>query len=182
MYYIYHIPGEKVGCTKNWKIRTWSNKRQYGKDIEMEVLQVVSTVEEADVAENNYSIRLGYGEIPSNERYIVRSRVGKTREGVIASAETREKLREARVGKKATKETKAKLRETNGGKNNGNYGRRYGKVVIELTTGFTGTVTDHVKKFGIDDGTLYAYAKRGTMLKKGRNQGLHFVFVEPTSM
>jgi len=38
MYTIYHIPGIKIGCTKDLKTRSRANRKKYGKDINIETL------------------------------------------------------------------------------------------------------------------------------------------------
>ena len=49
-----------------------------------------------------------------------------------------------------------------------------GRVYKELTTGYTGTVTQMAKRFNMNTGCIHIHGKRGTPIKLGRNKGLHF--------
>lgn len=145
---IYHIPGVKVGCTKNWSNRMSRNRVDHGKDIKVEVLQRTTCIDMADEMENVYSIELGYGDIKPQRRYKYRYEVG-----------------QRRIGKQHTLETKKKLNEV-----------KDSTVYKELTTNTQGKWNHLYQKFDCID--LHTYAKRGTPLKKGKHKGLHFVIIE----
>lgn len=67
---IYHLVGIKVGCTNNIKSRTARNRRTYGRDIRVEILEEFSgTISECADLESEWSVRLGYGEIRPDQRY-----------------------------------------------------------------------------------------------------------------
>ena len=58
MYYIYHIPGKKIGCTTNLQRRV--TEQQGYKESEYEVLLKTENIEEASNAETILQKQYGY--------------------------------------------------------------------------------------------------------------------------
>ena len=164
MYYIYHIPGIKVGCTNNMYLRNSRNKLRHGKDIEIIELEKVDCPVTADILEYYLHKELGYGVIPPNERYMARRKVGSKNKNRVVSSKTKNKIAKSLKGKTA-------------GSKNGNYGS--GKVFIELTTGYKGTFTEVAAHFDCNKASLAIFAKRGKVIQKGKHEGLHFQILEP---
>ena len=69
MYYIYHIPGIKVGCTKDLKSRTYQNKREYGHQITVELVATIPDKETAKWYEKDLAQYYGYpvGQLYGNQ-------------------------------------------------------------------------------------------------------------------
>ena len=70
MYYIYHIPGVKVGCTKNYPERPKSQSNIY------ELLETHTNINIANKREMELSIEYGYGWNPSHS-YIRMTKLAK---------------------------------------------------------------------------------------------------------
>lgn len=82
-----------------------------------------------------------------------------------------DKLRKA-VDNKIKSGVYKKLSEKFKGANNPNYGK--GLTYIELSTGFTGPISDHIKKFNIQDASIRYNSTLPTAIRYGKNQGLNF--------
>jgi hypothetical protein len=182
-YYIYHIPGVKVGCTDDLKRRTVTNKTKYGYDIQVILLATTTDLYEADELENEWSIKLGFGEIWCQNRYVVRSKVGKRRLGVKTSKETREKQSKAKKGKVRSEYHCKRLSEGLKGRIiEGEWKEKIVQAVrnrpttvyIEKTTGFIGKPFQMQERFGVDRNQVCQQAKRDKPYSKGRHKGLHF--------
>lgn len=163
IYTIYHIEDIKVGCTENIYLRSLSNKRKYGQDIKITILEEVDCPITADILEYYWHKELGYGKIKSCDRYMVRLKVGKS-------------LQNREISDKQKKQISQTLKGKYPGEKNGNYGT--GKIYIEYTTGFTGGQYDMGKRFNYSDNTITSYANRNTPIKKGPLKGLHFGILE----
>ena len=139
------------------------NRRKYGQDITVETLQMTTCIDMADEKENDYSIQLGYGPISTSQRY-------KRQRDRHAKGNT-EELNKQRI---------AKLKEYYKVNKSTNYGT--GMKYIELTTGFIGTRTDMIKRFGNGKGfSLSTYVKYNKPCSKRAAehlQGLDFRIYE----
>jgi len=177
MYYIYHIPGIKVGCTDNLQRRTSANKAKYGKNIEVVVLRTEIKITKADSFEAYYHSKLGYGIMPLSQRYILRSRVGKQSTGRIHSEKSKEKMSIAKKGKIISEDSRIKMSVAKKNKYLGIKHNRYntGAQYIELSTGTKGSMCDMVRHFNLSYNTyIYSSVQTGKPISKGRYKGLHF--------
>ena len=166
MYYIYHIPGIKVGCTANLEKRTTQNRWYHSKKFSnIIILETVTSVAVADILEYYWHKELDYGIIPPNERYTVRYSVAQRNIGREVSQSTKDRISKAKKGKCSKS-------------NNSQYHK--GRIIVELTSNppVSGSVTDMAELFGYDAATIGQFAKRGTPLRSGRNKGLHFQVYE----
>ena len=59
-FYVYLIKDVKVGCTTRLKARLSENKRRYGQDIEMEVLETCDDALSAGTRERYWADKLGF--------------------------------------------------------------------------------------------------------------------------
>ena len=171
---IYHVIDEKVGCTDDLTTRTRDNKRHYGKDIIVKVLEVVDDIDVADELENEWSIRLGYGPIPPEDRYkAVVSRLGAKRRG-------RKSWNSGKTGCYSEEYIESKRKSMKG--NTRGLGNRFGIIFKDLISGITGTSTDIHQQLGIDIGTVYIYAKKGTPVNRKNGTIVHIVKVDQPAM
>lgn len=83
--------------------------------------------------------------------------------------EVKQKRSEARKNFVYTEEIRKKISENNKKEKNCWYGTKY--KYIEVTTGYIGTFTDMLDKFGIH---VYHYARKGRPVKRGKFKGLYF--------
>ena len=170
MYYIYHIPGVKVGCTKRWRARCTENKNKHGKSITLELLETVSSPVVADILEYYWNKELGYGKLVTGVRYMTRLKVGNSVKGKVRSKKTRSKMSKAQ---------KAVVKAT--GKESSRYGT--GRWFKELSTGFIGTATEIVSKFNLPNNVyIYNNVRKGSPLVKGKYKGLHFIVVDQPAL
>ncbi len=193
MYYIYHIPGVKIGCTKNLVERVkYSQKfKTY------EILEEHENIELASIRERELQQEYGYAIDSKSYIEVSHMHTYRTQEGIEKSIkalttrpttdEMRRKISEANSGenhamwgKKHKPETLAKMsaksrghRRTVGEKN-GKFGKRTGIRYIELTTSYIGTQTDMKNYFGIRAEGVSGYAKQDRPISKGKFKGLHF--------
>ncbi len=59
-YTVYHLVGIKFGCTKNPKKRFAENRRKYGKDIKIEIVEEFDDLEEATAFEDECNTTSNY--------------------------------------------------------------------------------------------------------------------------
>ena len=173
MYYIYHIPGIKVGCTDNLERRTWHNKWYYSKDIVTDVLETTDDIDVADERENYWSIKLGYGSIPENERYKVRVRIAQTYRGF--------------KDRKHTEETKKSISEKVSGENNGMYGSNrvgekapswgLGSTYKDLISGYEAKFTEMGEYMNITPSNINYYVKKNRPVRTKEGRTFHIVIV-----
>ena len=102
MYYIYHIPGVKIGCTKNYPIRPQAQS---------DVYELLETHEDGWLAgDREQELQREYGLPVDNVHYMIATLESIERKtGVPRSNETKSKISEKMVGKVVSLETKAKI-------------------------------------------------------------------------
>lgn len=163
MYYIYHIPGIKIGCTINPERRI---KLSQGY-LHWEILE--EHLDKDIAAERELILQRQYGYPEDNTPYTFSSNLHTYR-----TQETFKKMSESKIGIPRPEELKKHFSEirkgTQEGKSNHNYGKH--TKYIELTTNTVGYCTDLAQKFNTRD--IPFYAKRGTPIKMGPSKGLHF--------
>ena len=72
-YFIYHILGIKIGCTSNIKTRNWQNKKKYGTNIEITILETYHDPQVAGDREWELADEYGY---PKGQHYMHISQQG----------------------------------------------------------------------------------------------------------
>ena len=179
MYYIYHIPGIKVGCTENFSRRCLENRSKYGTDITIELLETVNDIKVADQRENDYSKMLGYGELEPHQRYSRARKFGKSYAGTKQSLEHIEKRRLQNKGKKRTPAqlevySQVKQKEKH---NHWNTGRR----IKDLISGFEGNWTETIQHFNFKTSLEY-YIKKGAPVRKKDGTVVHLVEIDTPSL
>jgi hypothetical protein len=149
MYYIYHIPGIKVGCTKD--IRKRMNEQRSSKTYEL--LAVTEDIEEASQLEIKYQQQFNYRR--DTEPY----------SSVINKG--------FKPGWKPTAKHKEKISEKTKGTTSSRYatGDRY----REISTGFEGYSLDHKKHFNILHDVISYSVKKGQPYEKGDREGMQWV-------
>ena len=168
MYYIYHIPGIKVGCTTRYDKRCYENRRIHGRDISIELLETVESIDQADERENDYSKMLGYGEISTKQRYKLIHKIG-----------TYLKDKNHNWGDKIGVSLKNTLEDKDlTGANNSNYGT--GILMKDLISGFVGYRNEIRKKFpGINVGQ---FLSRNRPVKRKDGVVVHLVKIDTPSL
>lgn len=150
IYYIYEIPGKKVGCTKNLETRMQQQKAQDNHRV------IITTPDKvcAGILERYWQEKLGYK--VDRHLYSVSAKAGEANTGIARSEKTKKKISDAKKGNKSK------------------YG--LGNLYRELSTGFEGYASDHVKHFGIQ-ATYLHYSKMNVTLSKGERKGMCWVIV-----
>jgi hypothetical protein len=143
MYYIYHIPGVKIGTSINPKRRVRSQGYT-----EYKILEVHTDIKVASERERELQIEYGY-------KVDTISYTRTTALRLLHTDETREKIIKSLIGRKITLETRQKTSialkgkrkppGSNSGKKNPKYGK--GRVYIETTSGFKGTCYDMKQEY-----------------------------------
>lgn len=160
MYYIYHIPGVKVGCTDNLKRRTKQNFKYYNLslDTKVEVLEQTTSTIVADILEYYWHKHLNYGTIPKNERY-------------LASLKAVKNLNSEKANSKKSQYMQGNSHSV------GNTNKRHsGKKYIELTSGFIGSHYDMLNKFG--NINLNILTKKNSPCTRGKIKGCMFRVID----
>ena len=128
MYYIYEIPGVKVGCTKNFKHRQ-NRQRDKGKMI---LLEEYTDIEEASRRERELQLDKGY---PVDDKdYITINKLGVYARSCITN-ESIEKAAESNRGKKRSKAIRNKISKLKKGIKIGDVPSKYRPVyAIDIET------------------------------------------------
>ena len=161
MYYIYHIPGIKIGVTQDVDFRV--EKIQKAK--EYEILEEHTDIYEVSSRELELQKEYGYKVDPNPYWFVVKVQHPKSK-----TPEALEKKSKARKGKPMPKTRERMLGNIQG------YGT--GRLYVEKTTGFIGHAYDHVQKFGVNDYDLIRYAKQDKPRTRGRVRGLHWAILD----
>lgn len=115
-YYIYHVPGIKIGCTTNIK-RRMSQQGFTNWEILEEHEDIYLASDRELELQTEYGYTIDHTPYYKTFRRVVNSNRGNTYTlGVKLSAETREKISEARKGKKFSAEHCKKISESHKGK------------------------------------------------------------------
>ena len=195
MYYIYHIPGKKIGCTDNLERRASQYKSQT-----VELLETHDCIYRASDRERELQAKYNYRVDPNPYWWVVNYQQPKAIQGEALEKKSKtlketfstKEHREARS--KAMKDLYKKYPTMNQGENHPmygskrmgeegpNYGNRRGRLILEITTGFVGTLTDHYNHFNLPElSSAMIYAKHGRVLT-GREtkhlKGLQFKIYE----
>jgi sporulation protein YlmC with PRC-barrel domain len=197
MYYIYHIPGKKIGCTDNLDRRATEYKLGA-----LEVLETHDCIYKASDRERELQAKYNY-KVDSNPYWwVVQVQQPKAnspeaiakKKITLSEIFNQEEYKENRS--RNMKELYIQYPDLNKGKNHPmhgvkrigeegpNYGTRRGRLIIETSTGFIGTVTDHVIHFNLPNiSSPLIYAKHGKVLTGRKNttahlKGLQFKFYE----
>jgi len=106
--------------------------------------------------------------------------MSQNRRGKPVSEETKQKLREANLGKKYGEETRRKLSEIKKGqKKTEEHIAKYNKPIVDVSTGQIYPSLKEVKEvFGLSPGLLSKALKADRPLKKGKNAGRHFRYLD----
>ena len=108
MYYIYEIPGVKVGCTNNIERRMYTNAKKYSVSREdYIILEEHTCIEEATRREEELSREKGYGW--DGSPYLHMYNNAKKYRHLAYTKESKKKRIASNTGKKRTKEFKEKL-------------------------------------------------------------------------
>jgi hypothetical protein len=151
-YYIYEIPGRKVGCTKNLKARMYAQRAVRNH----RVVATTNCIEEAGRLELEWQEKLGYTKDVRLYSKVVPA-VEKAVRGRVVSEEAKRAISE---GSKKRHSNPEVVYPTT-------HRARYFK---ELSTGFVGTIREHVHKFNI----CYSYMSReylGCVKTRGKHKG-----------
>ena len=185
MYYIYHIPGIKVGCTNDIETRTYQNKKMYGEDIEVVVIATTPDLNQANWLEKDLHQHYGYGELYSHESYShmvelnkkstepqVRKKAGKS----ISKAKKGKELPWLNTAENFKKRGKSISKALTGkfvGENNSNYGK--GRVYKDLISGVEGTFTEISKLLDVKPHNIIPYLRKNRPVKRKNGTIVHLV-------
>jgi len=178
MYYIYHIPNVKIGCTHNL-IERFAGRRH----IQYEVLETYNDIKIASQREIELQIQYGYKVdntpyktiVEKNKNLNQRNKIsqslkGRKRTWNTHSAETARKISESNLGKSRGKGIS---------KNKGKQNRlECGRLYKDISTGFVGYRTDIINHFNIPDALITHMIKRNKPMSRGKNKGLHIICVQ----
>ncbi len=121
-YTVYHIPGIKVGCTKDIKRRCRDNKNKYGQDITIDIIMVTDNIDEASELEEFANAEYNYRK---DITYKESQRMVNSINHCSNSQETRDKISDTLIGKELSEEHLQKMRDNQpdrSGENNPFYG------------------------------------------------------------
>ena len=183
MYYIYHIPGIKVGCTNDFERRFTDNKRTYNKDITQKLLLEVDDIDLADELENKYSIELGYGEIPYNKRYKQAYARGEYWKGRKKSKEHIQKIVDKQTGRESVlKGRKLSEKHINAFKEAWNKRDRSGTVLgkrwtlyVDKISGFSGAASEMAEFLNCGIPSVSIYSKKGSPVYRKDGSVIHII-------
>lgn len=175
MYFIYHIPGVKIGCTTNPRKRILIEQKYS----EWEILEEHLDIDTASTRELELQRKYGYAIDSRSYTKASRMNTYRTEESFKKLSEGHKKryasgeMVNALKGKKRPEELVKKLNERNTGRQNGVYIKAI--TYIEITTEFVGKALDINERFGKN---AYVNArnsvKTGLPVKRGKRKGLQF--------
>ena len=160
MYYIYHIPGVKIGCSIRPEKRVKS--QGYSK---YQILEEYTDKDKASKREIELQKEYGY-KVDSRVYGAQPDRKGKT-----ITLEHKEKISKAHKGKITSLETKEKISKAH-------KANKPGRLYIEHTTGFIGSCSDLAKRFNIWKSSVIIFANKLGPVKQGKSKGLHFTYFD----
>lgn len=183
MYFIYHIPGVKIGCTTNPRKRILLQQKYS----EWEILEEHLDIDTASIRELELQKKYGYATDSRSYTTFTSSLVG-TRDalsykqqgakqkGKSPSDETRRKMSENRKGKAAGP---ANQNYGKWSKGKGSLGYGTGAKYHEITTGFIGYALEVKETFGSSSlQTVINCVKSSKPVKWGKLKGLQFKIYE----
>lgn len=186
MYYIYHIPGVKIGCTVDPKRRVKAQKFREFEILEEHLNKDVACMREQELQkEYGYAIdRNSYTFTTNLLNYHTEETNRKKSESKkgVKRPQSSKGISEALKGRKKSPEWIAKIAATlsNKYKNtlNPHPNKGRGQTYIELTNNFIGKLPDMEQKFGVKSGFIQSSIRYERPLQKGKFKGLHFKIYE----
>lgn len=177
MYFIYHIPGVKIGCSINPERRVRAQKFR-----EFEILEEHLDKDVACIRERELQKKYGYAIDRNSYNFTTNLLSYHTEETNRKKSESKkgvkrpqssQRISEALKGRKFTPEWIAKIQATKT-INNSHRKKGGGRTYLEITTSFIGKLPDMELKFGITSGFIQSSIKYKRPLQKGKFKGLQF--------